>query len=405
MKLGVRILLACVVISAPASAVAVVPPDGGAAEGTHEPLGSTDTDEGVTQTAAEALAADMDAIRRAHGWTTAQLAGYQASEQALDEITGLLSTKYPEAFVGSAINDDPAAPPTVYVKGPAPDEIRALAAALGVTVVDDQPYSLEDLDARLATIHDAMLAAGFDQVVGSADIRRQGAITLVVSGAPRDQVDLLLARMDPDILKDLTLIEADGPVAEPQGAYGGMALRDSGVFLCTSGFTVFSTLNTSVRGVSGAGHCNGINEIVHPNHAVHGALQQVEHQGQWGDVEWYTTAQAEQDDFYADQNQVRDVAAVEPRANIAIGEAICVYGRASNSRNCSLVVENPNVFCGLPQKLVQMNGAVTIGGDSGGGWTNVNTAYGGHYGICFNKSSFSVADLFDEAINVRVAVN
>lgn len=96
------------------------------------------------------------------------------------------------------------------------------------------------------------------------------------------------------------------------------------------------------------------------------------------------------------------VAAVEPRANIAIGESICVFGRASNDRDCSLRVENPNVFCGTPQKLVQMDGFVTEGGDSGGGWSWGTTAYGGHYGYCFNKSSFSVADLFDEALGVVV---
>ncbi len=185
-----------------------------------------------------------------------------------------------------------------------------------------------------------------------------------------------------------------------------MKLQDGGVFGCTSGWTV-QKLSTGVRGVSGAGHCDGIDQIFHPGVGVHPAVWQLDHVGQWGDVEWYTTAQNEADDFYADEfNNIRDVAAVEPRANIAIGEAICVYGRASNHRDCSLRVENPDVFCGFPQqKLVQMNGAVTIGGDSGGGWSFNFTAYGGHFGLCFNKSSFSVADLFDEALGVAVAVN
>ena len=47
---------------------------------------------------------------------------------------------------------------------------------------------------------------------------------------------------------------------------------------------------------------------------------------------------------------------------------------------------------------------MTLGGDSGGGWSLGNKAYGGHKGLCFSKSSFSVADLFDEALGVVVAV-
>jgi hypothetical protein len=223
---------------------------------------------------------------------------------------------------------------------------------------------------------------------------------MVVTIASGASLDRALAGIPPDVAKDITVVIEDDPLAEPEGAFGGMKLQDGGVFECTSGWTV-RRLSDGVRGVTGAGHCGGIDQINHPGHGVQ------EHIGQWGDVEWYTTNEAEADDFYADEfNNIRDVAAVEPRANIAIGEAICFYGRASNHRDCSLTVENPNVWCPFgPEKLVQMNGDVTIGGDSGGGWSFGNTAYGGHYGDCWNKSSFTVADLFDEALGVAVAVN
>lgn len=393
------------ILSLPVGTVSrLQPADGGALSGGRTPA-STDLEDGVTQDAAEALAADLEAIRESRGWTTKQLAAYEASEAALDAVSELLSTKYPHAFVGSALADDPTKPPTEYVKGLAPADIRALASELGVTLVEGQPYSLDELDARLAIVHEAMLSAGFENVVVAADIQREGAITVVVTAPSRASLDPVLTGIAPEIAKDITVIVEADPVVEDQGAFGGMKLQDGGIFECTSGWTV-RKLSNGVRGVTGAGHCSGIDQINHPGHGVHAAFFQAEHIGQWGDVEWYTTGEFEADDFYADEfNNIRDVAAVEPRANIAIGEAICVYGRASNHRDCSLEVENPDVFCGFPQqKLVQMNGAVTIGGDSGGGWSFGGTAYGGHFGFCFNKSSFSVADLFDEALGVAVAI-
>ena len=397
-------VIASAVVVAPVGTVPRLQPAGGGAAALGQTPASTDLVDGVTQDAAEALAADLAAIREANDWTNEQLAAYETAENALDTVTGRLSADY-HAFVGSALAGAPTKPPTVYVKGRAPADIRAIATALGVVLVEDQPYSLDELDARLGAVHEAMLSAGFDNLVVSADIQRAGAITLVVTLPSGASLDPVLNGIAPDIADDITvIIEADS-VVEPQGAFGGMKLQDGGVFLCTSGWTV-RKLSNGVRGVTGAGHCAGIDQINHPGHAVHGAVRQLAHVGQWGDVDWYTTAEAEADLFYADEfGNIRNVGAVEPRANIAINESICVYGRQSNKRDCSLEVENPNVFCGSPQKLVQMNGFVTQGGDSGGGWSMGVTAYGGHYGFCFNKSSFSVADLFDEALGVAVAVN
>ena len=86
---GSRVLLALVIISFPI--LGPIDMRGAAA--------STDLNDGVTQDAAEALAADMAAIREAHGWTTKQIAAYEASEAALDRLTERLWTDYPHAFV------------------------------------------------------------------------------------------------------------------------------------------------------------------------------------------------------------------------------------------------------------------------------------------------------------------
>ena len=110
-------------------------------------------------------------------------------------------------------------------------------------------------------------------------------------------------------------------------------------------------------------------------------------------------------EFYATDTVIRDVNAVEPAANIVVGESICLYSRVQGVRDCSADVNNPNIACttssGTSYKLVQMDGTVDVTGDSGGGWSWSNTAYGGHKGNC-SGSAFSVADYFDEAIGIGV---
>ena len=58
--------------------------------------------------------------------------------------------------------------------------------------------------------------------------------------------------------------------------------------------------------------------------------------------------------------------------------------------------------CGNLDRIVQMNKDVPQTGDSGGGRSDNNTAFGIHFGLCDNLSSFSVADLLDEALGLFV---
>lgn len=220
----------------------------------------------------------------------------------------------------------------------------------------------------------------------------------------------LLAALPVDFRAGVRLSIAAGDVAVDEHAYGGMWVRDDGVNECTSGWAV--TGAGGVTGVTTAGHCDGINEIDEPGVGAFGLTHQGEHRGQWGDVEWKTSAShIEPDDFYATATEVRDVQAVEPRANITVGESICVYGRSSNSRDCSHTVLRTSISCTnsgvFNDRLVAMNAKnTTIGGDSGGGWSFNFTAYGSHKGGCTVdnglRNVFSVADLYDEALGVTV---
>lgn len=192
--------------------------------------------------------------------------------------------------------------------------------------------------------------------------------------------------------------------------FGGMWVRDDGVNECTSGWSVIR-IATGTPGVTTAGHCTGINQIDHPGHGIHARVYQAEHRGQWGDIEWGTTAEAEPDDFYSDASTIRDVNAIEALANIAVNESVCVYGRSSNDRDCDLDVQDVSQACTndgvFNDRLVMMDGVTSIGGDSGGGWSFGNRAFGSVKGLCapnfLNRETWSVADLYDEALGVRVS--
>lgn len=100
---------------------------------------------------------------------------------------------------------------------------------------------------------------------------------------------------------------------------------------------------------------------------------------------------------------------LEARAAISVGESVCQYGRFSNDRDCSLDVFDVSISCTLESKftdrLVQMTAKTSIKGDSGGPWSFGGTAFGSQKGWCGNKDAWSVADLFDEALGVKVNIS
>ncbi len=115
------------------------------------------------------------------------------------------------------------------------------------------------------------------------------------------------------------------------------------------------------------------------------------------------------DDYYSTATTIADVVSVEARANISVGEGVCQYGRASNSRDCTLNVFDVSIACTLSgvfnDRLVQMNAITSVPGDSGGPWFSAGRAYGSQKGHCNSKDAWSVADLFDEALGVTVRTN
>jgi streptogrisin C len=376
--------------------------------GAGEPIGS-EPDEPAPQSEADSLLADLTLIAGARGWSVEDAQANHEAADAVGQIAEIVAEKRPDIFVGSALSAEPSAPPTLYIKGPRDEFIDELvrSSRVPIVVADNQPFSFAELEARQQRVHEALLTLT-DHIGIGFDVSRGGVMELDVARSERlpDEAAVLDA-VPADLRSSLEIRLIDEVESETEAAYGGMALRRIGVPSdCTSGWTV-QKVGSTTRGISGAGHCIGEAEVTHPGAGnVHALNFQAAHEGQWGDVEWYTTNQVEDDLFYADANMIRDVVSVEARANITQGEHVCGYGRASNSRDCSLTVTLLSYTCSPVQRLVRMSGDTLIGGDSGGPWYNTHIAFGAHFGNCSTPfDHFSPADLFDEALGVRVATN
>jgi streptogrisin C len=367
----------------------------------------------------EGFMTDIALVAVARGWTLEQAVAHRAISDQFGRIQEQLATKRPGLYAGATLSAVPDGAPILYIKGTADAFVRELvnAAEFRIEVIEGQPFSWQELEARSIRLNRLLAALGFRDIVTSFD-ESTATVEAVVTRVPAlpAGAEQVLALLPAEFRSGVRLDLTDEDVAIDEHAYGGMWVRDLGVNECTSGWSVTDGVTT---GVTTAGHCDGINEIVEPGVGVHRLIPRAEHRGQWGDVEWKTSLHMEPPAahmehpaaFYASETEVRAVAAVEPRANITGGEAICVYGRSSNAQDCSHTVYRTSISCTnsgvFNDRLVAMNAKnTTIPGDSGGPWYFNFTAYGSHKGGCTIdgalRNVFSVADLYDEALGVTV---
>jgi hypothetical protein len=379
------------------------------------PGGDTTQRTGSAEQTRAALMTDLGLVAQARGWTLEQAVAHRAMSDRFGQIQERLAIDRPGLYAGAMLSDLPDGTPTLYIKGAADEFVRELvdSAGFSVEVIEGRPFSWRELEARSIALNRRLAGLGFRDIVTSFD-ESTSTVEAVMKRVPAMgavRAEQVLGRLPAEFRRGVRLGLVDEDIAVDEHAYGGMWMRDDGVNECTSGWAVTNGVTT---GVTTAGHCDGINQIVEPGVGALDLVHQAEHRGQWGDVEWKTSTHIEPDDFYASAADIRDVGSVEPRANITVGEAICVYGRSSNSRDCSHTVFRTSISCTnsgvFNDRLVAMNAKnTTIGGDSGGGWSFGVTAYGSHKGGCtvdnVVRNVFSVADLYDEALGVSVLTN
>ena len=363
------------------------------------------------QTPAEALQQDLTLVAQAKGWTLAQARADHRAAEIIGELAGKVARERPEIFIGSAVNPLPGGAPTLYVKGPADAFVDRLVAGAGIDVVvkDGQPYSFSELEERQLAVHKALVAYGFKSVATSVDLAGAGRIPAEVTKEPGvdSRPSAVLAAMPQNLRSHVDLAVRDEPVTSLEYGYGGERMRGAAVE-CTSGWPILAS-GGLLPGITTAGHCDGINEIDWTAAGQsYPTTPQFQHRRAWGDIEYHFGPTIQAGVFYASSTDVRAAQSVEAVSSISIGESVCQYGRSSNVRHCSPDVDSVSVTCTFApfpyatERLVGTDNDVGIGGDSGGGWSFGDVAYGSHVGNCDNGEVFSAADYYDEALGISV---
>lgn len=374
--------------------------------------GSSEPD-GDVQSSGEALEQDLALVADGQGWTMAEASAYYRSAEIIGALAERIYNERRDVYVGSAVSTEPEGPPTLYIKGPADDFIHRLVADAEIEIVlaDGQPFSFDELEQRNQRVHEALKALGFRDIASGFDITARGHIhagVTAIAGLP-DDPRLLTELIADDLRDDVTVSISEKDLVTDFDAFGGYWVRVSGTNACTSGWSVRNAAGTT--GVTTAAHCSGINEINHAGHGVHSLSFVAQHNGAWGDVEWHTSTQAEPARFVADETGViRNVTAVEHIANLAVNEFVCQFGRSSFQRDCNLRVQVVSQTCTnsgvTTNRLVMMNGLTGAPGDSGGGWSFDNRAYGSEKGRCapnfVNNEVWSAAHYYPNALGVSV---
>lgn len=216
----------------------------------------------VVQSEAESLAADLTLIAEARGWNLDDAHANREAAEAVGRLAQVVAEERPGMFVGSALSPEPDGPPMLFIKGPQDAFIDELvrSSSVPIVVVDNQPFSFAELEARQQRAHAALLQFTDDVGIGF-DIARGGVLEVVVTRSVRlpDQTAVLDA-LPADLRASVEVRVIDAPVVESEAAYGGMTLLRTGIPDCTSGWTV-QVVGASTRGISGAAHCSGMDQV------------------------------------------------------------------------------------------------------------------------------------------------
>lgn len=235
----------------------------------------------------------------------------------------------------------------------------------------------------------AAALVGVDAIVGIGIEGATGRVQIDltdVSGAADIEADLRSRLTTSGIPLDTVRIEvASGPVGDSRR--GGLVMST-----CTTGFSVQNSSGT--RGVLTAGHCaNSQNYQLYGSSTQYSMTFQSELRSANADLQWHTTAAAEEPRFHADStSSTRALTSVVARANQG-GDQVCSRGRTTGYRcgNVTSISYQPTWADACPGTtcnavFVRVN-AANAGGDSGGPWFFNTLGYGIHKG---GSSTFSV---------------
>lgn len=197
---------------------------------------------------------------------------------------------------------------------------------------------------------------------------------LYVVERSRFDVAMQNARMElPPQIKIVTVSELG---VEQTAIHAGLRMNASNGLDCTSGFSVVNS--SGVKGILTAAHCwdemsyNGT-DLPYNGSAFGGPC----------DVQWHLAPGFDVRNLAYDGTNNRYIFSTKHRDNQALNEYVCKYGWASGY-TCGYIIDknyNPGGVMNSTLIRVHHDGVnLSSGGDSGGPWFNLNTAYGLHVG-------------------------
>lgn len=160
--------------------------------------------------------------------------------------------------------------------------------------------------------------------------------------------------------------------------YGGLALSQ-----CTSGFSVRQTGDPGYTGITTAAHCANSLSYNGTSLTFMAQLYSGSYDIQWHRAPGFTVTNKIKDG----SNTTRDITATLHRNNQTIGGYVCKYGKTSGYTcgyiSSKTICPSSVPSCGATFIRVDNTAGysdLSSGGDSGGPWFLVNTAYGTHVG-------------------------
>lgn len=379
---------------------------------------------GWHQTADEGGAHDAGIAAEELGLSPQVVQDKIAFQAAFHEFALSVLDRHPEQVAGVWIDTIPQIGGHIAFVGEVPEDVAVVGKWLDlldpadIELTGGEAFPLVDGTRHAEVAHEALKAEGltnfltfYDTVTGALVVEVQVApgkrhrSALSVERIARDAVmSTLHPRTSPFLVNDPEIVGraldvqvdirvADGDILDLEHARGGNLVTGSSS--CTSGWAVNGA---SGDGITTAGHCVGINQLIEEGGTVNTTTWISQINGIDGDVEYHTTNHIELAEFYAEQGVIRDVNDLWNGLEIfgiqiGVGDTVCQYGRFSNNRSCNKTVEALGVQVTFTDGITRGNLARTdnptsIGGDSGGGWSYNFTAFGGHVGSSSTKAYF-----------------
>ncbi|MFC3195787.1 S1 family peptidase [Marinicella sediminis] len=330
-----------------------------------------------------------------------------------------LLEKYPNQIARVWLEPAPYQDAHIQFVGKAP----AIQAPANVNLFGGGSYSMQEQQERAALLSKLLRANNhsnfltyFDQQSGQIKLemktsRAAKAMSLTdlsdtlsagFNGLDMDDNRLAKSLSINDI--DYEVIIGEGEIYDFDYARGGEWLTDDGGKECTSGWAVSGP---NGNGIITAAHCTGLNGLDHHYTTSDPTMTFRSQERGNGDVEYHTTSHSEVAEYYAREDEVRDVTGIKWTILMLPGQSVCEYGRSDNVRSCNHDVIATGVTTTFTDgvtvsNLVRVSGDDSIGGDSGGPWSWGTVAWGVHSGSNGSTSVFTPVQRAQSELNVTI---